>query len=89
MTRVKIDIPAGTLVEIPAGWWKHGEGNLRLQVQRVLHEISAYYEDEVWIEGTRFDDDGRQMGWWQALVPADALLDAVHDAAGDSGPPRL
>jgi len=68
-----VQIPAGTVLELPPGTWRHGEGVLRIRVERVLHELSRYYHEEIWIEGTRLHEDGSPDQWIQVLVRVDAL----------------
>jgi len=67
-----VRIPSGTVVELPPGAWRNSDGSLRLRVARVLHELSHFYTDEVWLEGTRLDPI-RPGDWIQVLARIDAL----------------
>ena len=74
-----VDIPEGTLIDIPEGKWKYGNGRLRLRVQRVLNELSQFYGGtEVWIEGARYVED-RPPRHTQVLVRVDALPTVESD----------
>ena len=82
-----VRIAPGTVVELPSGTWRHGDGVLRLRVKRVLHELSRFYTDEVWLEGARLDPL-RPGQWIQVLARIDALPFQPAVAAPDStGPP--
>ena len=41
---------------------------LFLRVHAVREDLSAFYDGEVWIEGTQVARDGTPLGWMQALV---------------------
>jgi hypothetical protein len=63
-------IPRGTVVVVPEGCWRHGTGELRLQVARVLHELNRHETDWCWVEGTRL---GGRPRWIQAQIRVDTL----------------
>jgi hypothetical protein len=82
-----VRIPSGTVVELPPGTWRHGDGVLRLRVKRVLHELSRFYTDEVWLEGVRLDPL-RPGQWIQVLARIDALpVQPVAAPLDSAGPP--
>jgi len=81
-----VRIPPGTVVELPPGTWRHGDGLLRLRVERVLHELSRFYTDEVWLEGTRMDPI-RPGDWIQVLARIDALPVQPATAPPDGAAP--
>jgi hypothetical protein len=83
-----VRIPAGTVVELPPGTWRYGDGLLRLRVERVLHELSRFYTDEVWLEGTRLDPL-RPGQWIQVLARIDALPVQSAAAPLDSAGPLI
>jgi len=85
-TPAEVRIPPGTVVELPAGTWRHGDGRLRLRVERVLYELSRFYTNEVWLEGTRLDPI-RPGDWIQALVRIDALPVEPATTPSDSATP--
>lgn len=75
-------IERGTVIAVPAGSWRHGEGELRLQVARVLHELNRYEDQWIWVEGTRL---GEQPCWLQAMVRTDALPKGPHRTTNNQG----
>jgi len=79
-------VAAGTVVVLPAGAWRQGSDrrpadSLRIVVARVMHELDRHAgRGEVWVEGTRLDDEGRWGGVIQACARIDALIPAGRPA---------
>jgi hypothetical protein len=63
-------IDPGTVLECPPGTWKFtgAPHTLFLRVHAVREDLSAFYDGEVWIEGTQVARDGTPLGRMQALV---------------------
>ena len=68
------DLAIGTVLQLDKEDWRYGGRPLRLRIERVLHEISHYYQDEwVWIVGEQLDHAGATQGRIEALVRVTAL----------------
>lgn len=82
------DVPPDTVLELGAGQWRYGDGPLRMRVDRVRHDLSRYYDDQVWLEGWRLDEAGVPVEQVQALVPVRVLPrcpDSAAPAPADGG----
>jgi hypothetical protein len=69
-------IAPNTLIEVASGDW-NGEGALRMQVRRVLHELTAFESGWVWIEGTQ------QLGERRRNLQAKVRIDALPAPSSD------
>lgn len=59
-----VSLPAGTDLRLAPEDCLHVDRAMTLRVSRVLHELSRWYPDHVWVEGTRLEDHQ----WIQVLV---------------------
>ena len=71
-------IAKGTVIVVPEGAWRNGTGELRLRVQRVMHELNSHTPGWLWVEGVRLGNEHGHNRWLQALVRIDALPKGPH-----------
>ena len=77
-------IPIGAVLVFEATEVRTASTRLRLRVEAVRDDLSAYYADALWLEGTRLDATGSPTGRMQALVETTAISAAIE--RGRHGP---